>query len=195
MPTGQSTYFNDCITYNGYPNKYIYWDNVNPFRGVNCLGQCTWYSWSKAQAKAFAYPSRNLQSYLLPTSHAYKWYSQAAANGLTVSATTPKKDSIAVWGNYNNNLGHVAYVEDWDGTNICYSEANVRDPGIPANDNCIRVDSSVYTTIESFVAYMNSTLGTYVTVYSGGYDGLFHTKTKSNFESKQSLFLGYIYLN
>lgn len=187
MPTGQSTYFNDLDSY----NRYIWFDSgANVFHLF--VGQCTWYCWSKAKAKALAYPERNINWSSLPTSNAYDWFSDAQDNGYE-TGSTPKKDSIAVWG---GSRGHVAFVETWDGTTICYSEANIRDAGIDANDNCIRVDSSVWSTIEPIVANVNNILGTSITVYNGGgKDGYFHEKSQSVFEAKQSNFLGYIYLN
>ena len=172
MPTSQSTYFDNAI----------YFDSSNPLRGY--IGQCTWYCWSKAHIKAQAYPERKLNVSKLPTSGAGHWAADARAHGYTVS-TTPISDSIAVWGS-----GHVAYVESWDGANVCFSEANWYTT--PTPDNTIQVPGgAAFTSIKKNVKALTSN----VRVVSGGTDGTFKNLPRHSFESRKESFLGYIYLN
>lgn len=181
MPTGQSTYFDNEIYFNTY----------NPLR--NYIGQCTWYAWSKAHVKDQAYPERGLNVSRIPTSNAKNWYSDAQNNGYSVGSV-PKSDSIAVWGGNDGKYGHVVYVETWDGTNVCYSEANLY---VNPNNGFIRVSDTYLSTVSSCVQAVTANLGINVPVYGGGFDGLFKTETRSNFEGRLSAkgFLGYIYLN
>ena len=177
MPTGQSTYFDNPI----------YFNTANPFRAGGYIGQCTWYCWSKANAKAEAYPDRNLDTSYIPTSSAYKWYNEVSSSH---KGSTPKNDCIAVWeGPTGEKNGHVAYVETWDGKTVCYSEANWNSSR--NTSNTIQVPSSVYNTIRNNV----QTLAPFVTVKSGGTDGKFKENTLSDFENRKPNFLGYIYLN
>lgn len=172
MPTGQSTLFNQAL----------YFDEKNPFKAGGYIGQCTWYCWSKAHSKALAYPDRNLNVSNIPTGNAGDWLSTAKANGYTTSTTTPKADSIAVFS------GHVLYVETWDGTNVCFSEANWNNS--QNADNTIQVPDVIKATVQSNVAALTKT----VTVKGGGTDGEFKTLTKAGLQGRAG-FLGYIYLN
>lgn len=180
MPTGQSTHFGPAL----------YFDDNNPFKPGGYIGQCTWYCWSKAHDKAIAYPDRNLDVSNLPTCNAGDWLDAAESMGYVVSRVedgqswAPKSDSIAVW------TGHVAYVEVWDGTTVCFSEANWND--LPNSSNEIQVPSSVYSGIKQNVEEHTST----VTVTSGGTDGQFKNSSLKNLMRRGSqTLLGFIYLN
>ena len=67
LHTGQSTSFEDSI----------YFSENNPFYRGALVGQCTWYCWSKAHAKATAYPSRGINVENIPTSGAGRWIADA----------------------------------------------------------------------------------------------------------------------
>ncbi len=179
MPTGQSTYF----------DSDIYFNNSNPFRG-GLIGQCTWYCWSKAHAKAASYPERNLDVSHLPTCAAGRWGTVARSNGYTVSST-PKNDCIAVWPG-----GHVAYVELYDSATqeVCFSEANWYKDTNPSYE--IVVPEAVRATIAANVARLASN----VTVKSktngqAGTDGAFKTMSLSRFIARKSGGCEFIYLN
>ncbi len=100
---------------NPAPNLYSnsYNKTVNPFAQSNLYGQCTWYSWGRAnEVKGTKLPCRG---------DAKSWYSVAANNGYSVGST-PRKNSIAVWS--NGTYGHVAYVEKVSGNNVTITESN-----------------------------------------------------------------------
>jgi len=177
MPTGQSTLF----------NENIYFKSPNPF--INGLiGQCTWYCWAKAHSKATAYPERHLNVSNLPTCSAGLWATTAAANGYTVS-DTPKSDSIACWSG-----GHVAYVEVWDGTTVCFSEANWYSGTNPSYE--IVVPSNVFASITANVAAITSSVTVKSTTNGqAGTDGQFKNMPLSTFKTRKSGTCKFIYLN
>lgn len=88
---------------NTYPETYWY-------NGEYHNGNCTWYCWGRANHKL---------GEKLPTNwgDAGSWYNGAINSGYPVGST-PKTNSIIVWS------GHVAFVENWDGTNLYISECN-----------------------------------------------------------------------
>lgn len=179
MPTGQSTYF----------SEEIYFKSPNPFRN-GLIGQCTWYCWAKAHAKAAAYPDRNLDVSNLPTCGAGSWATVAADNGYTVSST-PKSDSIAVWSG-----GHVAYVELYDSSTqeVCFSEANWYTGTNPSYE--IVVPANVQSTIAANVANITSKVTVKSTTNGqAGTDGQFKTMSLSKFKSRRSGTCQFIYLN
>lgn len=180
MPTGQSTYF----------AEEIYFKSPNPFRN-GLIGQCTWYCWSKAHAKADAYPERELDVSNLPTCAAGNWATTAENNGYTVS-NTPKSDSIAVW-----STGHVAYVELYDSETeeVCFSEANWYTNTNPSAE--IVVPENVRSTIAANVARITSSVEVKSTTVNNqqGTDGMFKTMALDDFKARKSGTCRFIYLN
>ena len=90
----------------------------NPYKQSGPYGtNCTWYAWKMAYEKA---------GVTLPGwGNAKEWYSDAKNAGYSVG-TTPKANSIIVWGGWTS-YGHVGYVERvsgntlyvWDSTGPC----------------------------------------------------------------------------
>ena len=90
----------------------------NPYKEKGPYGtNCTWYAWKMASEKA---------GVTLPGwGNAKNWYHDAKESGYTVG-TTPKANSIIVWGGWTS-YGHVGYVEKvengvlsvWDSTGPC----------------------------------------------------------------------------
>lgn len=180
MITGQSTYF----------DSDIYFKSPNPFR-YGLIGQCTWYCWSKAHAKAEAYPERNLNVSNLPTCAAGNWASVAENNGYTVSSV-PKSDSIACW-----TGGHVAYVEKWESAdnNVVFSEANWYTGTNPSYE--IIVPGNVHSTITSIVQGIDPNITVLSSTSDGqpGTDGLFKNMSLQSFKNRCGGTLKFIYLN
>ena len=95
----------------------------NPYKQSGPYGtNCTWYAWKMAYEKA---------GVTLPGwGNAKEWYSDAKNAGYSVG-TTPKANSIIVWGGWTS-YGHVGYVEKisgntlyvWDSTGPCIDENN-----------------------------------------------------------------------
>lgn len=93
----------------------------NPYKQSGPYGtNCTWYAWKMAYEKA---------GITLPGwGNAKEWYSDAKRAGYSVG-TTPKANSIIVWGGWTS-YGHVGYVERvsgnilyvWDSTGPCIDE-------------------------------------------------------------------------
>ena len=93
----------------------------NPYKQSGPYGtNCTWYAWKMAYEKA---------GVTLPGwGNAKEWYSDAKRTGYSVG-TTPKANSIIVWGGWTS-YGHVGYVERvsgntlyvWDSTGPCIDE-------------------------------------------------------------------------
>ncbi len=82
---------------------------TNPYRQSGPYGtNCTWYAWKMAYEKA---------GITLPGwGNAKDWYNDARNSGYTVG-TTPKANSIIVWGGWTS-YGHVGYVESVDGNTL-----------------------------------------------------------------------------
>lgn len=82
----------------------------NPYKESGPYGiNCTWYTWKMANEKA---------GVTLPGwGDAKEWYNDAKNHGYSVG-TTPKSNSIIVWGDWTS-YGHVGYVERVEG-NILY---------------------------------------------------------------------------
>ena len=95
----------------------------NPYSQSGPYGtNCTWYAWQKAYEKAgIALPGFG---------NAKDWYNDAKNAGYSVG-TTPKANSIVVWGNWTP-YGHVGYVESvgnneiyvWDSSISCIDESD-----------------------------------------------------------------------
>ena len=95
----------------------------NPYKQSGPYGtNCTWYAWKMAYEKA---------GVTLPGwGNAKEWYSDAKNAGYSVG-TTPKANSIIVWGGWTS-YGHVGYVERvsgntlyvWDSTGPCIDESD-----------------------------------------------------------------------
>ena len=93
----------------------------NPYKQTGPYGtNCTWYAWKMAYEKA---------GVTLPGwGNAKEWYSDAKNAGYSVG-TTPKANSIIVWGGWTS-YGHVGYVERvsgntlyvWDSTGPCINK-------------------------------------------------------------------------
>ena len=93
----------------------------NPYKQSGPYGtNCTWYAWKMAYEKA---------GVTLPGwGNAKEWYNDAKSAGYSVG-TTPKANSIIVWGGWTS-YGHVGYVERvsgntlyvWDSTGPCIDE-------------------------------------------------------------------------
>lgn len=93
----------------------------NPYKQSGPYGtNCTWYAWKMAYEKA---------GVTLPGwGNAKEWYNDAKRTGYSVG-TTPKANSIIVWGGWTS-YGHVGYVERvsgntlyvWDSTGPCIDE-------------------------------------------------------------------------
>lgn len=96
----------------------------NPYTQAGPYGtNCTWYAWKMANEKA---------GVTLPGfGNAKNWYRDAKNAGYTVG-TTPKANSIIVWGDWTS-YGHVGYVETvegnilhvWDSTGPCIDEEDL----------------------------------------------------------------------
>lgn len=96
---------------------------TNPYKQTGPYGtNCTWYAWKMAYEKA---------KVTLPGwGNAKQWYSDAQKSGYKVG-TTPKANSIVVWGGWTS-YGHVGYVESvegntlnvWDSTGPCIDETD-----------------------------------------------------------------------
>lgn len=90
----------------------------NPYKQTSSFGtNCTWYAWKMAYEKGgVALPGWG---------NAKDWYNDAKKDGYKVGST-PKANSIVVWGNWTS-YGHVGYVESvtsntlhvWDSTGPC----------------------------------------------------------------------------
>ena len=76
--------------------------SANPYNQNGPYGiNCTWYAWNMANEKAHV---------VLPSlGNAKDWYNNASSLGYTVG-TTPRANSIVVWGGWTS-YGHVGYVE------------------------------------------------------------------------------------
>ena len=183
LHTGQSTSFEDSI----------YFSENNPFYRGALVGQCTWYCWSKAHAKATAYPSRGINVENIPTSGAGRWI--ADAKNKYEIGDDPKQDSIAVWIK-KGGTGHVAYVEDYDENTkeVCFSEANMYTGGNPSWE--IYVAKQYRDSIATDVAKNTSKVSVYSTAPDGkeGNDGLFKNKKLDEFKSRIGISCQFIYL-
>jgi surface antigen len=93
---------------------------TNPYKQTGTYGtNCTWYAWKIAQEHGVTLPGWG---------NAKDWYNDAIKSGYEVG-TTPKANSIVVWGNWTE-YGHVGYVEKvdnntlyvWDSTGPCIDE-------------------------------------------------------------------------
>jgi surface antigen len=93
---------------------------TNPYKQTSMYGtNCTWYAWKIAQEHGTTLPGWG---------NAKNWYNDAIKSGYEVG-TTPKANSIVVWGNWTE-YGHVGYVEKvddnylyvWDSTGPCIDE-------------------------------------------------------------------------
>lgn len=94
---------------------------TNPYKESGPYGtNCTCYAWKMANEKA---------GVILPGwGNAKNWFNDAKDDGYTVG-TTPKANSIIVWGDWTS-YGHVGYVESvegdvlhiWDSTGPCIDE-------------------------------------------------------------------------
>lgn len=96
---------------------------ANPYQQTGPYGtNCTWYAWQMAYEKA---------GVVLPGwGNAKNWYQDALNSGYSVG-TTPRANSIVVWGGWTA-YGHVGYVESvagnvirvWDSTGPCIDETS-----------------------------------------------------------------------
>jgi surface antigen len=93
---------------------------TNPYKQTTSYGtNCTWYAWKIAQEHGTTLPGWG---------NAKNWYNDAIKSGYEVGST-PKANSIVVWGNWTE-YGHVGYVEKvddnnlyvWDSTGPCIDE-------------------------------------------------------------------------
>lgn len=94
---------------------------TNPYPETGPYGpNCTWYAWKTAKEKI---------DITLPNwGNAKDWYNNAQKSGYEVG-TTPKANSIVVWGDWTS-YGHVGYIERveeniihvWDSTGPCIDE-------------------------------------------------------------------------
>jgi surface antigen len=93
---------------------------TNPYKQTSMYGtNCTWYAWKMAEEHGITLPGWG---------NAKDWYNDAIKSGYEVG-TTPKANSIVVWGNWTE-YGHVGYVEKvdnntlyvWDSTGPCIDE-------------------------------------------------------------------------
>lgn len=82
---------------------------ANPYSGGN--SNCTWYVWQRANDK--------IGVQLPGWGNAGTWYASAQNAGYSVG-TEPRADSVAVYS--NSYVGHVAYVESVNGSQIYVSE-------------------------------------------------------------------------
>ena len=90
------------------------YSSLNPFYKSGYGGQCTAFSWGRTREK-------------LDISLASKFYGNAktwwdGAIGIYNRGTTPRGNSIAVWG--SGAYGHVAFVEQKSGDTVTFNEAN-----------------------------------------------------------------------
>ena len=112
---------------------------TNPYNETGPYGtNCTWYAWQKAYDKAgVALPGLG---------DAKNWYKNAQNKGYSVG-TTPKANSIIVWGNWTE-YGHVGYVEKvngntlyvWDSASSCIDEENEEYKACMAESVCEETD-------------------------------------------------------
>ena len=112
---------------------------TNPYSQTGPYGtNCTWYAWNMAYQKA---------GVVLPGwGNAKDWYYDAMNAGYSVG-TTPKANSIVVWGGWTS-YGHVGYVESvgdntlyvWDSTGPCIDETDPSYQECMANSWCEDTD-------------------------------------------------------
>lgn len=94
----------------------------NPYSYV---GQCTWYVWGRVN---------QVTDVSLPQwGNAQDWCSGAQASGYKTSSK-PSVNAVAVWS--SGIYGHVAFVEEYDGTNVTLTEGNYNNPCAYAANNC-----------------------------------------------------------
>ena len=124
---------------------FLFINNVqaasNPYKQAGPYGtNCTWYAWKMAYEKA---------KVTLPGwGNAKNWYSDAQNAGYSVG-TTPKANSIIVWGGWTS-YGHVGYVERvsgntlyvWDSTGPCIDENDPTYKECMANSWCEDTDKA-----------------------------------------------------
>ena len=113
----------------------------NPYKQSRPYGtNCTWYAWKMAYEKA---------GVTLPGwGNAKEWYNDAKSAGYSVG-TTPKANSIIVWGGWTS-YGHVGYVERvsgntlyvWDSTGPCIDENDPTYKECMANSWCEDTDKA-----------------------------------------------------
>ena len=113
----------------------------NPYKQSGPYGtNCTWYAWKMAYEKA---------GVTLPGwGNAKEWYNDAKSAGYSVG-TTPKANSIIVWGGWTS-YGHVGYVERvsgntlyvWDSTGPCIDENDPTYKECMANSWCEDTDKA-----------------------------------------------------
>lgn len=96
-----------CSALNMAINPLVVW--ANPYSGGN--SNCTWYVWQRANDK--------IGVQLPGWGTAGTWYESAKNAGYSVG-TEPRADSVVVYS--NSYVGHVAYVESVNGSQIYVSE-------------------------------------------------------------------------
>lgn len=104
-----------------------YYNSKNVLTTSGFKGQCTWYS-----------HGRGLESFnvKLPSGDARTWLSSAVSMGLE-TGTQPSYNAVVVL--VNDEFGHVAFVEAYDGKSITISEGNVGNP-CSSDDSCSAVE-------------------------------------------------------
>ena len=141
---------------------------ANPYVTSSLGGQCTAYVWGRALEKVG-------KKIGITTAAGQVYKDTAVKLGYTVSKT-PKTNSIAVWKD-DKGSGHVAFVENVNGTRIAWTEANFGSYGSFASVN----DPAGKTSADQ---------------WGGGFDGQVQSSSITSFENHSTgfTFLGYIYL-
>ena len=114
-----------------YPNPAnpAYSSPPNPFSG-GLHGECTWYVWG-----------RTLEKLGIPLGSEFRgdagsWYAEST---YPKDPNIPKPNSIAVW------TGHVAFVEEVNGDNVTFTDANYLINAGPATDHKIHGPTTLTT--------------------------------------------------
>ena len=132
----------------GQPDKSnkFYYSKDNYSYASGFTGQCTWYSFGRAN-EILANAGSNLKWSI--ASDAAKWYSMNIANGTkgfksSNNINAPKRGAIIVWKGGIGGHGHVGVIEavNSDGT-INYSEANVSSAKSDSNPYGFRYNQNV----------------------------------------------------
>lgn len=94
-------------------NKY-YYSKINPFYPTYGLPNCTCYAYGRAYEILGTDPK-------LPTGNAGTWYEKDTKHK---KGSTPQLGAIACWKGSGQYNGHVAVVEEINGSKISFSESN-----------------------------------------------------------------------
>lgn len=125
-------------------NAYYYANNQFYQWGYG-MPNCTCYAYGRAYEILGSKPN-------LCTKNAGAWWSYNVTNGFYPYGQTPKLGAIAVWDKYDDNQGHVAVVEEINGSQVTISESHYS--GAFFDTKTIKADSSDYLKSYRFRGYI-----------------------------------------